>query len=123
MLAAHCHGFLPKPLDVDLLFDRVGDLLGLTWTYDSPETKFSPEVTPPPDDSDVRELPSPEEIAALLALARRGDVIKLRARLQEPRNQAGAHAPFTRQIEELAAGFQVGRITRVLEDAQASLLS
>ena len=89
--------------------------------YESTAAKSPRGGSSSPAAPDARELPAAEEIEALLALAQQGDVIKLRARLQEPRNQAGACAPFIHQLEGLATGFQLGRIARALQNAQATL--
>ncbi len=121
-LVAHCDGFIPKPIDVDTLFDEVAALLGLDWTYGYAGHETVPAPVPPPDVVvDARALPPPEEIAALLALARQGDVVKLRARLQDRGNQGGADASFTKGLEALAARFQIGQIILTLQGAQTVL--
>ena len=71
------------------------------------------ESAPPTDPAD-RALPPPAEIQALLKLSLEGDVVGLRARLKELAAGDAALAPFTREVEALAAGFRMDAIGELL---------
>jgi CheY-like chemotaxis protein len=102
-LAAGCDAFLAKPFKEEQLHALLGDLLGLTWEY-AAEPAVPAGGTVPLDDATRVEL---------LDLARRGDAHRLRERLAalaaDPR-----HAAWARQLDALAAGFQMKRLRELL---------
>lgn len=105
-LAAGCDAFLAKPFRDEQLFAMLEAQLGLQWVRAQAESAGeSAAIAPEPLSAEVR--------GQLLELARRGDVLRLRARLAElavePRHAAEADA-----LDALAAAYQMKRLREVL---------
>jgi CheY-like chemotaxis protein len=101
--------FVMKPVDMQLLLDRMGDVLGLRWIYDS----AAPASTSEP----VGVLPqhSRHHIDDLYRLGRIGHVRGIQAKLQEIESENAANRPFTAHMRGLVANFDLKRYMSVLE--------
>ncbi len=106
--AAGCDAFLAKPFKDDQLFALLETHLGLKWVRAGADGSGAVSA------AEVEAVPLPEETRAqLLELARRGDVLRLRARLAE----LGAEPRFAAEIatlDALAASYQMKRLREVL---------
>jgi len=108
-LRAGGDAFLPKPVDVDLLIEQLGGLLGLTLqTIEGAELDTS--VTPVSE----LELPSQEILETLLELATIGDIEALRETLLQLRHEDGTLKPFAQHLHELAQGYKQESIIQLL---------
>jgi CheY-like chemotaxis protein len=102
--AAGCDDFLPKPFHEQELLDRLATHLGLTWTStDSAATTRASAIEPPV---------SPETLASLLAIARRGEVAKLRERLTALR---GTHPAFAAEAGALLQAYRMEDLRALLD--------
>ncbi|HYC70149.1 MAG TPA: ATP-binding protein [Opitutaceae bacterium] len=107
-----CDDFLPKPFRERELVAVLGRVLALEWMIADPPS------APLAAGGDA--LPDPDTLQALAMLAAGGDVVGLRARLATLRASAPACAAFVDELDRLAAEFQMGRISRVIADAQTA---
>jgi predicted ATPase/signal transduction histidine kinase/DNA-binding NarL/FixJ family response regulator/tRNA A-37 threonylcarbamoyl transferase component Bud32 len=118
---AGCNDFLPKPIRTTELLEKLRLHLGLEWVYEEGESQVGKgnreenyqHKSQSPQHSLV--APSAEEIAALFDLAMKGDlkgIVKLAIHLEELDIQ---YAPFSRELRQLAKGFQVKKIREFLK--------
>jgi signal transduction histidine kinase/CheY-like chemotaxis protein len=112
-LAAGCDEFLPKPFHEGQLYELIGQLLGLRWTYAPPAER--PEAAAGP-----RVLPAPLELALLREHARSGDVAEIRELLARCTARDPRLAPFAREVEELIASYRMKRLREFLQSLQAA---
>jgi DNA-binding response OmpR family regulator len=118
-LASGCDDFLPKPfLESDLL-SRLRDALQLEWIHAAPvppdtfaHTHNANHAPTPP--ASPRRL-SPTDVTALLALARRGEIVPLRQRLAAARGD-----PLADELGALAESYRMDRIRERLEQHVAT---
>jgi predicted ATPase/signal transduction histidine kinase/FixJ family two-component response regulator/tRNA A-37 threonylcarbamoyl transferase component Bud32 len=107
-----CNDFIPKPIHVSELLAKLQVHLNLEWIY---EEELEKVVHPQPTaESQTLVFPPSEEIAALLNLAKKGDlkgIIEQATRLQESNVE---YAPFTQELQQLAKGFQLKKIREFL---------
>lgn len=101
--------FVTKPVDMQMLLDRMGELLGLQWIYDP--------VAPPPVTEPVGLLPqhSRHHIDDLYRLGRIGHVRGIQAKLQAIEVEDEANKLFTAHMRSLVANFDLKRYMSVLE--------
>jgi predicted ATPase/signal transduction histidine kinase/CheY-like chemotaxis protein/tRNA A-37 threonylcarbamoyl transferase component Bud32 len=117
-----CNDFLPKPIRVEELLDKLNLHLKLEWVYEEGKnenpTKHAAEHSH--DSSLVPQhsfvVPPPEEIAALFDLVMRGDINSIVERTVKLEKIDVQFAPFAREIQELAKGFQVKKIRDFLKN-------
>ncbi len=113
-----CDDFLPKPIREAELLEKLHLYLGLEWMYeetnsDSPQ----PETVSPKSNShnSVLIAPPASEVAALLDLAKRGDLrgmVKRAAQLEELDQQ---WVPFVTHLRQLAKEFKGKQIREFLK--------
>ncbi|MCP4396028.1 MAG: response regulator [bacterium] len=108
-LEAGSQAFLPKPIDADLLFHQLQQLLAVDWVYqDEPEE---------PDDSAMI-LPSSQVLDALLDTALDCDIHAIQEQLGEcARHDPYLHA-FAAAIRPMIQGFRFTDIQTFLETCQ-----
>ena len=105
---AGCDDFLAKPFEEARLLATLGRVLGLRWVQ-------AAGATPAAADAPVTEdaaSPSAEEIAALLELSLRGDIVGLRHRLtalRAPEAPPGSRL-LVRALEGFAASYQMDQL-------------
>jgi len=108
----HLHdGFLVKPIDVGLLLDSVGTLLGLEWLRDAPP--LEPVHVPV-----AREAPPGCEhhLQDLYELGRIGHVRGIEAKLNQLEAESPGSAPLAAHLRSLIAGFDLKRYMTVLTE-------
>ncbi|HEX5683509.1 MAG TPA: ATP-binding protein [Ideonella sp.] len=109
-LAVGADGFLPKPVDFDLLLSEIGRLLGLQW-LPGPDVVPAP---PPAQEAAPSKLPS-EELQALYRLAQMGNMSGIRAQAEHLETLGPAHRPLARRLLDLAERFQSAAILQLVE--------
>lgn len=109
-LEAGCDDFLPKPVNAEELWLKLGTLLALTWRYEEP-SRARATIAP---FAGVTEPPPPEVVRAIHDLARAGDVVGLRTRVEALARELPAHAEFARAVLELANNFKMKAIRQLV---------
>lgn len=116
-----CDAFVPKPIEEAALLSCIAEQLSLEWI--TTPVKLSAKAFPSDSSSSKTneeilelELPDVSEMKIWLELARRSDMRKLRARLDDPvRNVSGV--VFRQEIDRLAARFRTEAIRSILTTA------
>ncbi|MBD1924542.1 AAA family ATPase [Microcoleus sp. FACHB-831] len=117
-----CNDFLPKPIRVEELLDKLNLHLKLEWVYEEGKNEntikhvaeHSQDSSLFPQHSFV--VPPPEEMAALFDLVMRGDINSIVETTVKLEKTDAKFAPFAREIQELAKGFQVKKIRDFLKN-------
>jgi len=119
---AGCNDFLPKPIRVEDLLDKLNVHLNLEWVYEEGNSENA-TMHPEENSQDTRlktqhplVAPPTEEIAALLDLVMMGDLNSIVERAVNLEKKDVMFAPFAREIQELAKGFQVKKIRDLLKN-------
>ncbi len=117
---ARTDAFLVKPVQHDLLLQRIAELLGLKLIHDTPSdgaaTRGSAPSPAPPfadDDADPLALPA-HELSALLELAREGDMRLIRQRADHIEGLDQRFKGLADQLRQLAASFQSAAILELV---------
>jgi len=112
-LGAGCDDFLSKPICASELLERLEQHLHIEWIHGEPPTgdgRSSALVSP-----DEVGVPPEAELAALRELVEIGDiqgVVDVAARLEAANPR---YKPFAAKVNELARGFQVGKLRELLQ--------
>ena len=123
-LVAGCNSFIPKPIRVKQLLERLRIHLGIEWIYEDistshsllniPDLKTCNSLSSTPN-SELIIPPSPEDITSLLQLAMTGDIagiIELATKLE---NLDAKYGPFATRLHQMAKGFQIKQIREFLQ--------
>ena len=102
--------FVMKPVDIQLLLERVGELLGLSWIYEP-----QPALLAPLQPVGVLPSSSRHHIDDLYQLGRIGHVRGIQAKLQEIESEDPSNKPFAVHMRGLVASFDLKRYMTVLE--------
>jgi len=102
-LAAGCHEFLAKPIDVEVLLELVKRLLQIEWVYADERTAPATPITPP----------SREELVALLEAASIGDIMEIKHRIKRLET-VPEFVAFTNTLRTFAVSFQMNSICEFL---------
>jgi PAS domain S-box-containing protein len=106
-LAAGASAFLPKPIDVRQLLQRIGELLKLNWTLSH---------TPQTPDSTAPLIPPPQPtLQALARLAQRGEMRGLREAALQLGTLGDQYKPFANRLHYLAEHFESRAITQLIQ--------
>ncbi|WP_445630176.1 AAA family ATPase [Nostoc sp. DSM 114167] len=112
---AGCNDFLPKPIRITELLEKLQYHLKLEWIYDDGETQVS-KVNQAENSQQSLVTPSTEEIATLLNLAMKGDLKGIVERVNQLEEMDVKYAPFSLELRQLAKGFQVKKIREILKN-------
>jgi CheY-like chemotaxis protein/anti-sigma regulatory factor (Ser/Thr protein kinase) len=110
--------FVMKPVDVQTLLDRVGELLGLEWLFEpgrvEPELQLASSGGP---DAETALLPgtSRHHLDDLYRLGRIGHVRGIHAKLAEMAAEHPSNEPVATQLRALVSNFELKRYMNVLE--------
>jgi CheY-like chemotaxis protein len=103
--------FVMKPVDVQTLLDRLGELLGLQWQYEQEEPRPAlAECTTPVTTEHCR-----HHLEDLYRLGRIGHVRGIHAKLEEMAAEHPANEPLATQLRALVSNFELKRYMNVLE--------
>jgi signal transduction histidine kinase/CheY-like chemotaxis protein len=111
-LEVGANAFLPKPIEADALLEILGDCLKLEWTYAEPRTSVREEVLEIEATAIVP--PNREELEQLYDLACKGRIRSLREHLDRLEQLDARSIPFVREIQQLAARFQIEDIQKAI---------
>jgi len=116
-LQAGCDGFVVKPVDLALLLQQIKThgKPEWEWRYAQDEgqiTRLEKEALQP---SDELIAPPPEQVVALLELAKMGDIKGLRNQIAELDQLGEQYKPFANQLRRLAGHYQLRKIRELLE--------
>jgi len=109
-LDAGCDDFIPKPVNVDELLEKLQRHLNLKWLYEEPKSDAGDvDRTALPIDP-----PNSEILKVLIQFARSGDIRSIR-RQAEKLEKAEPHLqPFAARLNLLAQQFQIDEIRKLL---------
>lgn len=111
---AGCNDFLPKPIRITELLEKLQYHLKLEWIYEDGEKVSTENKQENFQQSLV--APSADEIAILLNLAMKGDLKGIVERINQLEELDVKYAPFSLELRQLAKGFQVKKIREVLKN-------
>ncbi|MEA5580055.1 CHASE2 domain-containing protein [Nodularia harveyana UHCC-0300] len=114
-LEAGATAFLPKPLQINELFNALISLLKVEWIYD--QSTPQPSFSQPQQQLSEAELvlPSQEIVQQLYHLAMMGDIPGIEVIIQELIQQNSELIPFTTKLSQLTANFQTAKIRKLLK--------
>lgn len=116
-LEAGATAFLPKPLQIDELLNKLRSLLGVEWMYAQSSPPKGEQVT-----GSEWVLPSQDVLQQLYHLAMMGDISAIEGMLGELIEQNSQLAPFAAELSKLTANFQTGKIRKFLKSFVATEL-
>ncbi|MBD2743567.1 hybrid sensor histidine kinase/response regulator [Coleofasciculus sp. FACHB-1120] len=119
---AGCNDFLPKPVRIPELLEKLQLHLGLEWVYEEDENQL--ETVHKKENYQFKSqgsqhsfvAPSAEEISALFDLAMKGDLKGIVERSDQLEELDIKYAPFSGELRQLAKGFQVKKIREFLRN-------
>jgi PAS domain S-box-containing protein len=116
---AGCNDFIAKPIRLDLLLEKIQELLQLTWIYEQAGNAVTPEnamLTTPSIGVSARVQCDPLQASALYELARSGDIEELWGHLNLLiQNSEGATLIWAEQLLQLSKAFKVDDVAALLE--------
>ncbi|PPT10601.1 Adenylate cyclase [Geitlerinema sp. FC II] len=115
--------FLPKPVQVEELLDKLQLLLQLDWIYSETPREATALTVASEEETDEMELvPLPlSELEVFLDLARRGSLRKLQKQVAALAERDPQYAPFARRIRQLVKEFQEREVLKLLEQYQTQV--
>lgn len=113
-LQAGATAFLPKPLQIDELFNALRSVLQVEWIY-TPSASLS--LSPQPEHTTHTELvlPSQDVLQELYHLAMMGDIPAIEGILRELIQHNSQLAPFATELSKLTTNFQTAKIRQFLK--------
>lgn len=112
---AACDAFLSKPIKMDLLCDRIRELLGIEWEFANMGGAGPAENSPVVTLQEI-EVPPIGKLSELHEFAMRGDMRRIHAWAATLAEEEPDYAAFARQIMELARSFQTRAILAMLDE-------
>ncbi len=111
-----CDAFVSKPIRIDPLLERIGELLGITW--DRTASKLPPSIfSAAADHADNRpEIPPRDELKMLHELALLGDVRKIQAWAIKLEESNPRYQRFAGKLRELAGSYRTKDILALLNE-------
>ena len=115
---AGCHGFLPKPIQVEDLLNQIASHLHLSWVYQTPEEFDAVSLLTPPSElalnGIIDKVPATEVLETLYAAARIGDIQGVEQEALRLQQVNATYATFTQQILHLAQELDEEGILRLI---------
>ena len=108
-----CDDVLAKPIDLDLLLEKIGGYLELEWET-APHLAVGERWSFPAGDEPTR-LPAPAAVEELYVLALLGDMVKIEAWADEFRSSYPAFTEFADRLVHLAGKFRTKEILALVD--------
>ncbi|BAY13830.1 CHASE2 domain-containing protein [Calothrix sp. NIES-2098] len=113
-LQAGATAFVPKPLQIDELFNALRSLLKVEWIYAQSTSEKS--FSQPEQKADAElVLPSQDVLQQLYHLAMMGDIPAIEGIIGELIQQDSQLTPFATELSKLTANFQTAKIRKFLK--------
>jgi len=113
-LQAGCNDFVPKPLHLDGLLQKLETLLGLQWVYETDKT--SAETSPAILEPQVAQVGPPLTFAqGLQLLAQRGQIKQLREAIDRLEAEGPQYQTFVDKVKQMAKQYQLKEIEILLK--------
>lgn len=115
-LDAGANDFIPKPIKIEELLEKLQANLRLKWLYKQIENPTETLEEQPTDSSNSSEmlLPPAAELQAIINAARIGDIDRIQTEATRLRQLDVAYIPFAEKIAELAGEFNDTAILRIV---------
>ena len=110
-LEAGCHDFVPKPVQAEVLLDKLQECLGLEWTYEEPPPSVQAKTE---RTISVMSSPPPQTVDEFCELANIGDVRRILGQLDDLEAQGDEYLPFVATMRRLAGEYDMKQITEFL---------
>jgi len=111
---AGCDAFLPKPIELEVLFRAMSDVMGLEWIT---EVRENPEAVKPIDMKNII-APPRDKIDELTHLVLSGDISGIIECGNELTNTDEAYRPFAKVVIQLAKSFQEKKLKTFIDHYQ-----
>ena len=111
---AGCNDFLPKPVQLEELFDQLKHYLGLEWIHGAMETTPS-EISKTAPSTNQMVFPPVEELKALYKAAKRGDIVGIQEEANRIKSLNLKYNAFADRILELAESFDDEMIIKLVK--------
>lgn len=111
---AACDAFVTKPIRIDLLLEKIGELLAIEWEM-AVETAGPRNSGSFANGEGLMVAPVAEEIEGLYELAMMGDMLKIEAWATALEARSSIYHCFAGKLRELAGGFKTKAILALVE--------
>ncbi len=103
--------FMPKPVHVDRLLEKIASYLNLTWIYKTSDiTETDSQLI-----STTMAPPSASELKSLYRYAKQGNILGIRKEIERIERLDSQYQPFVRKLAKLAKDFNMKQICYFLE--------
>ena len=108
--------FLPKPVEVDGLLERVGKHLDLEWVYEEEKKEDVRE-----EDVEVELVAPPAEVMdEIFELAEKGRIVEVRQSIARIEGLGSQYTGFANELREMAKGFELKAICTFLKSFETT---
>lgn len=113
---AICDDFVPKPIQIDLLLERIRIQLGIVWNLAPSDFSSSLSSGGIHGPASLLVVPPLEDLKAVHELALRGDVRRIQAWATQLEESDSKYQNFTGKLRELAATYRTKAILALLDE-------
>ena len=112
---AACDDFVPKPIRIDLLLEKISVLLDIQWEIDEATASQDKNEQTSWKEDEPFVVPPSAELEVLYELAMMGDMLKIEAWATALEAQNHAYRCFAEKLRELAKAFKAKAILALVE--------
>jgi signal transduction histidine kinase/DNA-binding NarL/FixJ family response regulator len=116
-LGIGCNDFVAKPIDINILLDKMQRYLQLTWQYEAEARVSVPQQPTAITSGAVDNYPPLATLAQIAHLARLGDIGSIRQQVQQLQTHEPQYQAFCDRVLTLAQDFDDAGILRLIEAA------
>ena len=107
--------YVVKPVRLQMLLEKLGALLRLTWFYEREQAEFEPV----PQRFPPEKLPSAQVLQELRTLAEIGYINGLKQKIQQLRQEGSATPEFIAVLQNLTSQFRFDRIIEIAQTVKS----